>query len=245
VSDEILLVMGGVLAGIVNTIAGSGTLFTLGIMAFLNIPLNLANITTRPGVFFQNITGITTLKRFGQFYTSDFRPEPIICTCLGACLGAVGALVIPGRSFDLIATVVMVTLLLNYLNPRHVIFMRFLKKMNPRIIHLMFFVAGLYGGFVQIGIGIVILTLLLNYMSYARANAFKLVIILIYTIPTTLYFIYKDAILWKPALLLAAGQIAGAFLAATFISKNKKAVIWAKWITVAMIIVTLIKVWVF
>ncbi len=244
---EMLLIIGGLLAGMVNTIAGSGTLFTLGVMSLANIPLNIANIATRPGVFAQNVTGILTLKRYNQFERQDIHLGPIIATLVGAILGGIGATLVSARSFDFIASLVMFFLLISYLVPKRISLSYSNQAERPLIRYSLFFFAGIYGGFIQIGIGILLLTLLVGYlkMEYGKANALKLIIVLIYTIPTTLYFIYTDTILWKPALLLAAGQIVGAYLAAMFLSFGKQAEVWARWITIVMIIVTLTKIWLF
>ena len=244
-----LLIGGGIFAGIINTISGSGTLFSLGVMALMDIPLVTANIATRPGVFFQNITGIYVLRKYRQFTKNDIKLWPIVYTGAGAMLGAVCAGIVSGHFFNLIASVVMLLLLLQYLLP-----LKFLKLTTPlsdkskhTLHHALFFAAGFYGGFIQIGIGILILTILFRYlaMPYASANAYKLIIITIYTLPTTLYFALTDKILWKPALLLALGQIIGAYLAAVFISVKTNARSWAKWITVLMIVITLLKIWAF
>lgn len=229
-SDEILLIFGGVLAGVVNTVSGSGTLFSMGVMSLTGIPLSVANIATRPGVFFQNISGILVLRRYQQFSIKKMSWIPVISTGAGAMLGAVCAGLISSRSFNMIASFVMLLLLIQYLFPRALKQLSSsptLKLTPPNSI--LFFFAGFYGGFIQIGIGILILTLVLRQlsMSFAEANAYKLVIILFYTVPTTVYFASISAILWRPALIVAIGQVIGAALAAMFLSVNSKAKIWA------------------
>ena len=247
-TDELLLVAGGILAGVVNTISGSGTLFSLGVMAWLDIPLVAANIATRPGVFFQNLAGIIVLRKYRQFNYNDIKLSPIVLIGFGAMIGAVCAGLISGPFFNLVASVVMLFLLLQYLLPNQHSKIKALGiQKNSRIVqHILFLATGFYGGFIQIGIGILILTLLFNYMAlpYAKANAYKLIIILIYTIPTTCYFAFTGMILWKPAILLALGQILGAYIAAVFISVNNSAKQWSKWITIVMILVTLLKIWI-
>lgn len=116
---------------------------------------------------------------------------------------------------------------------------------SAALIATFLFLGGFYGGFIQIGVGILILSILSGAynMPYNQSNTYKLIIILIYTIPTTLYFSLTDNVLWRPAILLAVGQIVGAYAAAKFISKNNKAHVWAQAISILMIIATLIKVW--
>jgi uncharacterized membrane protein YfcA len=248
-SDEILFIVGGVLAGIVNTLSGSGSLFSMGVMAWAGIPLVAANIASRPGVLFQNITGIAVLKKYYPLRVKDIPVKPAVICCAGAMLGAVCATVVSAGNFNFIASAVMLVLLIQYLFPNR-LFKPFkasgLTK-NGYLGLLLFFLTGFYGGFIQIGIGILVLTLLSDVlkMPYAQSNAYKLALILIYTIPTTIYFAVNGSILWKPALLLAVGQIFGAYLAAVFIGKNSSASVWARRITVYMIVITLVKIWFF
>ncbi|MCO6360345.1 TSUP family transporter [Roseivirga pacifica] len=245
-SNDILLIIGGLLAGIVNTISGSGTLFSMGVMTLTGIPLVMANTTTRPGVFFQNLTGIMVLKKFNQFDLKKLQLLPVAATCFGAMVGAWCATLVSGNFFNLIASIVMVGLLATYVLPK-----RIFKQLSlgiPKsaaLIATFLFLGGFYGGFIQIGVGILILSILSGAynMPYNQSNTYKLIIILIYTIPTTLYFSLTDNVLWRPAILLAVGQIVGAYAAAKFISKNNKAHVWAQAISILMIIATLIKVW--
>ncbi|MEZ4609737.1 MAG: TSUP family transporter [Caldilineaceae bacterium] len=59
----VLAILAGILAGIINTLAGSGSLVTLPMLIFLGLPDNVANGTNRVGVIMQNIVGITTYQR--------------------------------------------------------------------------------------------------------------------------------------------------------------------------------------
>lgn len=245
-SNDILLIIGGLLAGIVNTISGSGTLFSMGVMTLTGIPLVMANTTTRPGVFFQNLTGIMVLKKFNQFDLKKLQLLPVAATCLGAMVGAWCATLVSGNFFNLIASIVMVGLLATYVLPKSIFKQLSLGiPKSAALIAAFLFLGGFYGGFIQIGVGILILSILSGAynMPYNQSNTYKLIIILIYTIPTTLYFSLTDNVLWRPAILLAIGQIVGAYAAAKFISKNNKAHVWAQAISILMIIATLIKVW--
>lgn len=248
-NDDILFILGGVLAGIVNTLSGSGSLFSIGVMVWSGIPLVVANIASRPGVLLQNITGILVLRKYYPLSSKDIPFKPALVCCLGAMLGAFCATRVSGTHFNTIASVVMLVLLIQYLFPNRLFKAFRISKLQTSgsIGLLLFFLTGFYGGFVQIGIGILVLTLLLDVlkMPYAQSNAYKLAIILIYTIPTTLYFGLNGSIVWRPAILLAIGQILGAYLAAVFIGKNKSAAAWARSITIVMILITLVKVWFF
>ncbi|MEL7005929.1 MAG: sulfite exporter TauE/SafE family protein, partial [Bacteroidota bacterium] len=201
---------------------------------------------TRPGVFFQNLAGLIVLRRYSQYEKSDIKLAPILFTCLGAIIGAFCAGIISNDAFDVVASIVLVFLTVQYLVPLPV--KREEKGHRRKYLQSVLFVlVGFYAGFIQIGIGILLLAILLNQLSmpYAQANAYKLIIILIYTVPTTIYFAVTDVILWRPALLITVGQVVGAAGAAAFISKNSRAKEVAKWTTIVMIIITLVKIWLF
>ena len=53
-----LIVVAGFIAGIINTLAGSGSLITLPILELLGLPLQVANGTNRIAILLQNIVGI-------------------------------------------------------------------------------------------------------------------------------------------------------------------------------------------
>ena len=86
----------------------------------------------------------------------------------------------------------------------------------------MFFFLGLYGGFIQIGVGILILVALrsLHNLNWVEANYIKLIVILIYTVPTTIYFGIQHMILWIPGFVLAFGQVMGAYFSGWLFNVN-------------------------
>src|SRR5262245_59383493 len=55
----------GIVAGFINTLAGSGSLLTLPILILLGLPANVANGTNRVGVTMQNIASVATFRRHG------------------------------------------------------------------------------------------------------------------------------------------------------------------------------------
>ena len=61
--EYLLLIGGGFLAGIINTLAGNGSAITLPLLISMGLPANEANATNRVGVLLQTLTAILTLKR--------------------------------------------------------------------------------------------------------------------------------------------------------------------------------------
>jgi uncharacterized membrane protein YfcA len=245
--EILLLLIAGFAAGVVNTLAGSGTIFTFGAMLFFDIPITLANTTNRIGVFFQNIFGIASFLRYGR-YSLQFKTllRYLIPSLLGALLGAVMAVKSSQLLLDVVASVVMGLLAVDMVFN---LSRRYLLKSGQGnsvvwVKPLVLFIIGFYGGYIQIGIGLLLLAFLFRFdtESLNEANLLKLVIVLTYTVPTTIYFIMLKQIIWVPALLLSVGQMFGAFAAGFFAHASHSAEKYIKALLLIMTVVTLVKI---
>jgi uncharacterized membrane protein YfcA len=241
----LLAIGAGILAGVINTLAGSGSLVTLPMLIFLGLPANVANGTNRVGVIFQNIVGITTFSRHGSL---DVKGGIwyIVPAVLGAFVGARIAVDLNEQVMNYVIGVVMVMMLFIILaNPK-----RWLREASevqdgrPSLLMLaIFFVIGMYGGFIQAGVGIFLLAGLVMGAGYnlAEANALKLVIVLALSISAILVFIANDQVVWGLGLLMAVGQSIGAWLAARFAATNPNANIWVRRLLIAIIVFSILK----
>lgn len=101
---------------------------------------------------------------------------------------------------------------------------------------VMFFV-GLYGGFIQIGVGVFLLSGLVLTAGFdlIKANAVKLFIIMIYTAFALGIFIYNGQVNFMAGLLLAAGSTVGSFIA------SRVAVGWGvKFVRIVLMVVVIV-----
>lgn len=239
----LLAILAGILAGIVNTLAGSGSLITLPILVFLGLPSNVANATNRVGVVMQNIVGVATFQRSGKLNLSNSH-WLIIAATPGAVVGAWAASTLGEAQMDMIIGVIMVVMLFVILFEPE----KWLRQQSavqegrPSIWILLLFVGiGFYGGFIQASIGILILASLvlgLNY-SLAHANAIKLALVLVVTVVAILVFINENLIAWGPGLLMAVGQSIGAWIAARFATTNKNAAVWTRRLLIAVVVIAI------
>jgi hypothetical protein len=110
---------------------------------------------------------------------------------------------------------------------------------------LAFFFIGIYGGFINAGIGFVILLFLhyFNHMSLVRANATKVAVVFIYTLAALTVFIMNDKVIWKVGLVLAIGNGLGAWVSSRVSVKKGDGFI--KTFLVIMVIAMSIKLWFF
>jgi hypothetical protein len=239
-----LLLIAGIITGIVNTIAGSGTIFSMGAMIFMDVPIELANTTNRLGVLFQNISGIVSFRKHGN---SNIK-IPVLATMLtlsGALIGAYFASIIDRNYLEWIALIVIVLMIIQTVTYR-------LKKDrvfridSPVLLHISFFLVGLYGGFIQIGVGILMLLCLKNSINnWMTANYVKLSIILIYTIPTVVFFGFSGMILWKIGLILTVGQVIGAYFAGWIFNVNEGLKSSIDLIVIVMLVLTGLRIAIF
>ena len=241
----LLAIAAGTLAGIINTLAGSGSLVTLPMLIFLGLPANVANGTNRVGVIVQNIVGIGTFRRKGALDTvgSVWYTVPAM---LGAIVGAMIAVDLNEEAMNRAIGIVMIVMLVVIIvDPK-----RWLREQSevqpgrPSIWLLaLFFLIGIYGGFIQAGVGIFLLAALVMGVGYnlTHANAVKLVIVLALSLAAIVVFIVNDQVAWWLGALMAIGQSLGAWLAARFAVGNPNANIWVRRLLITVIVLSILK----
>ena len=213
VIEVVLLISVGVIAGGLNTIAGGGSMLTLPLLIFMGLPSAEANASNRVAIIFQNIFAV---KGFQSKGVSVF-PYAIwaaLSACIGAVFGAIIAANIEDAVFNKILAIIMVLVgLSTILKP---LFSKknaeelFSKKKNVISIGLFFFI-GIYGGFIQAGVGFLIIATLsiVHGIGMARLNSIKVFVALAYTVIAIGVFIYEDLIRWEYGLVLAIGNALG------------------------------------
>ena len=221
----ILALLGtGMVAGFINTTAGGGSVLTLPLLMFLGLPANVANGTNRIGILFQSIIGVVTFKQKKVFQLSaDIRL--VIPAIIGSVAGALIAVEINVDLLEnIIAGLMVVMLLLVVLKPGAWI-AEHAERVNPKPTfwqYALFFFIGVYGGFIQMGVGFFLLAGLVLGCGYnlVKANAVKVFIVLVYTIFTIGIFMVYGQVNWLAGLILSAGNMAGAWLGVHFTVKG-------------------------
>ena len=234
----ILVLITGIICGIINTLAGSGSLISLPILMFIGLPPHVANGTNRIGILFQNIVSTWNFKR-QKVLDVKMGWKVAIPSILGSIAGAFIVLELDDRAVEITVGVVLFIMLVPiFLKPRKWLQGSSLEEMNPNLIlrFLIFFFIGAYGGFIQAGVGIFLLSALVLNAGYdlVKANALKVFINLIFTPFALAVFIYKGQIDIVAGLVLAAGNSVGAYFA------SKYAVSWgASFVRYVLVIVIL------
>lgn len=224
----LLLFGGGLLAGVINTLAGNGSAITLSILILSGMPANLANGTNRIGALVQTITAVVSLRRSPRtlflFKDSVWFILPAI---LGSIIGAFLAMDVDPIMLRRIIGLIMLLLLITMLyKPAKWARATDVSKSHKSALNwILIFAVAIYGGFLQMGIGIMLLSLLvlLAHYSLRDANIIKLVLASLFVIPAFVVFAINGEMVWLPGILLALGQGLGAYIGARYILFMPKA----------------------
>ncbi len=236
----ILSVGGGILAGIINTLAGNGSAITLLILTeLLGLPPNVANASNRLGVFSGSASAAAIFYRNGQLkIRSNF--HIVLPALIGAAVGVWLATIVSNDQFLWVFKIMLVVMLgVILVNPKKWLIKTVRENsVSPFILWPLFLAIGFYGGFIQMGMGIIFLAAMVLGARYSiiDANVIKTWIVSLYTILCIAIFQYKGLISWPQGLLLALGQVGGGLLAANFAINNPKANLWAYRLLVVIVI---------
>ncbi len=241
--DYILLFLGGLAAGVINTLAGNGSAITLSLLIFTGLPADVANATNRIGALVQTLTAVGSVKRSPRtkmlFQDSFWFLIPAV---IGSVLGALLAVEIDPQLLRYIIGMVMLILLITLItNPRKWARPTDRSKSRKTVLNWVFiFLIAVYGGFLQMGIGIMLLAVLVLIARYSLrdANIIKLMLALIFVLPAFVVFLFSNDIHWVPGLMLALGQGLGAFIGARYILFLPKANLIIRWLLIVILSVS-------
>ncbi len=244
--ELLLLALVGVLAGWLNVLAGGGSLLTVPLMVFMGLPGPVANGTNRIAILMQNITAVTTFHRRGF---SDFRLSLslALAASLGAVFGARLGVHLEGVWFNRTLALIMlgVMLLMGHErlggdtadSPAGTAPRRLLAG------HLLMVGAGAWGGFIQVGVGFILMPILNRVMglNLVLTNMHKVFIILVFNLVALAVFASQLQLMWWAGLWLALGNSLGGWLGAhTSVDKGERRIRLVLNLTLAVFIVKLL-----
>ena len=221
----VIIVLAGFLAGFINTLAGAGSLITLPLLIFIGLPANVANGTNRISVLMQSIVGTVKFKQEKLFEWGE-TIEYLIPSVVGAVLGANMAVTISADAVNLAVGAVMVVMFFVILLDTE----RWLKdqvvlnhKKGMRIVRVfVFFLIGVYGGFIQAGVGYLLLAgfAFLSGGSLIKSNALKVLLTMVFTLFALIVFVVNNQVDYLVGIIMGSGSMVGAWIAAHLAIKN-------------------------
>ena len=227
----LVLVVAGFVAGIVNTIAGGGSFLTIPALMFIcDLSPLIANGTNRIAILFSSAVASLTFRKHGNL-DLKLAQQLTVPTICGVPLGAGLAIWLPADAFRPIFGLIFLGMsaVLIY-DPKRLVAKE--KKDHQRskiVVFGVFFAIGVYVGFIQAGMGI----LLLIGMSFLRsgdllsANGVKNLVGFLVTLAATSFFVFNGLIDWGPGLTAAVGNIAGGYVGAKLALKKGNRLIFA------------------
>jgi uncharacterized membrane protein YfcA len=227
-----LLVAAGVIAGWVNTIAGGGSLLTVPALMWYGLPADVANVLA--------------FWRAGRLDTRLIA-RIALPSLVGAALGAYAATLVPNNVLTpLIVATLIVMAASMFLDPA-----RFAPPADAPPIDplrkgsaaIALFAAGFYGGFLQAGVGLVLLAVFagLLQIDLVRGNALKVAVIFLYSIVVVLVFAARARVAWASGGVLAFGQVIGALLGVRFaVTRGQAAIQRALFVIIVLMALALL-----
>ena len=235
--DLLLLFVAGAAAGVINSMAGGGSFLTIPILIGLGLPPSTANGTIRVSILAQNATLAATFHKNGvRAHCLSLRlAAPIL---VGALIGSSLATQLDDAVFrPLIGAVLLVWALVLAFKPDRFLHPPDEEREPTALTYGLTLLVGLYGGFLQAGVGFPLIALLSGQLGYdlVRTNSVKASLIFIYTCVALPVFALAGQIAWVPAIVLALGTMLGAWLGARWQLEKGSALV--RWFVLAAVVV--------
>ena len=210
----------GVVAGTINTVVGSGTLFTFPVLLAFGYPPVVANVSNTVGLVPGSVAGAVGYRQ--ELGGQRRRALPLAgASALGGLIGAVLLLSLPASAFKAIVPVfIAIALVLIVLQPRLSALLdarrTAARERAGPLGTAGVFVSGIYGGYFGAAQGIMLLAILGLSLDdeLQRINALKVVLAGLVNLVAGIVFVCVAHIAWLPALLIAVGSTIGGLLGA-------------------------------
>lgn len=220
----LLVILVGFLQGFINTMAGAGTTVMYSFLSFFGMPVNMINGTVRPGILFQTAASSIKYYRSNKLALKKglLLGIPMI---IGSVFGAEIAISIDGNVFEKIVAIFLLLLLLPmFYNPKRWLEGQSVERQSKTGVWqlVIFLFIGFYGGFLHIGVGIILLVALVLNAGYdlVQANALKVFLVLMYAPVVLIIFLINGQVDLFVALFVTIGNIIGGIVGANVVIKK-------------------------
>jgi uncharacterized protein len=239
----VLLFVVGFVAAVINVFAAGGSFLTLPLLLFLGLPAGVANGTNRVGVLAQNVGAVVGFHRH-QVLPLRWALSVSVPAVSGAALGVWAALTIPDAAFRRVLSLVMLATALGTLLHKSLKGRARVELQSSWHWSMVcgFFLMGVYGGFLQAGVGFLALALT-SFAGFdlVRGNAIKVFTVMLLTVMSLVVFASTGHVDWRAGLALGLGNLLGASLGVRIaVLKGHK---WLESVVTATIIVFALMLW--
>ena len=210
----------GIVAGTINTVVGSGTLFTFPVLLGVGYSPVVANVSNTVGLVPGSIAGAIGYRR--ELSGQRARTTPLAAaSTLGGITGAVLLLSLPASAFkSIVPAFIAIALVLIVAQPRLARALEHRRRpahanAGP-LATLGVFASGVYGGYFGAAQGILLLAILGLALDedLQRINALKVVLAGLVNLVAGIVFVFAAHVAWLAAALIAVGATIGGFIGA-------------------------------
>jgi len=239
----ILLFFAGLASGFINVIAGGGSSITLPLMIFLGLTPGEANGTNRISILMQSVAGVETFRR-NKVITFSEGWRLTLPSALGALAGALTAVELNEEvmKWSIVAFMTVVLLLVIF-KPEVWIKEHATNATasNKYLQMVIFFLIGFYGGFIQVGVGFMLIAGLVMGCGFnlVKGNAMKVLIVMVFTVIALLVFVADGRINWLVGVVTGAGSMLGGWLGAKVTIRGGAK--YVRWFLIVTLIAMILK----
>ncbi len=216
---QIVTILGaGLIAGMVNTIVGSGSLLTFPALLAAGYSPVVANVSNSVGLVLGNVSGVVGYRRelAGQERRAT---ELAIPAALGSLLGAALLLALPESVFHrVVPALVLLAVVLVIVQPRLSVALAGYRDdaASRWAMRVSVGVTAVYGGYFGAAMGVLLIGVLSVFLKddLQRINALKNVMAAVINAVAAVVFVVFAHVAWLAAALIAVSSIVGGLLGA-------------------------------
>lgn len=214
--ELLLFAILGVASSVINSLAGGGSLLLIPVLNMFGVATSVANGTVRLAAWVQSVSSLVTFHRRGiREVRRTLMLAPVML--VGAGIGASAAISMSDAVFKPIFGIILaIWAVILLLRPASFTTAPEEPRLRTPMVVACAALIGIYGGFVQGGVGFPLLALLVLGVGLdpIRANAVKLGLVATYTTLALPIFAQAGLIDWRRGIALAVGSIFGGWLGA-------------------------------
>ncbi len=235
---ELIIFVSAVLAGLVNAVAGSGTLVAFPALVYIGIEPVSATITNIVSLWVGLLASTFSFKeKLLDEEVKKHIPVLLIPAILGASIGAFLLNITPSKIFqDVVPYLILASVFLLAFGDRIKLEIKTISKVRLIIVVLLQLIIGIYGGYFGAGIGIMLLAVVNIYgigdLYYVNGVKNFLGLSINFVAALSFLLVSEDRIVWNIVPILISGYIVGGYtggIVAQKVSSGKLKIIIIIW----------------
>ncbi len=218
ITSILIAFISSIIAGIVNSIAGSGNLVVYPVLVYLGLSPHQAIATNIASVWVGLLTGLISYKKF-SYLTKEIFMYFILPAFVGACIGALLLLSTSTEKLKLIVPYLIIfsVIIIAFSGFFEKLYSKAVKNYNSlkvSIVIIVQFLTGVYGSYFGAGIGLILLANILFFgiNNFHSANFLKILLGLLINFTAFSVYLFSGNIMWVYIPALVFGYLIGGYL---------------------------------